>query len=108
MDGCGPYGSCDDLVVTANDYRKYFFSLPSKMACDLTEWTWTQQFERDGPYKILFDLHIANFKNSGSHPNVIPNSKYELEMRAIRDIKKGEEILTDYGIYPTEWKKAGL
>ena len=38
----------------------------------------------------------------------VPKCSRCSKMYAIRDIKKDEEILTDYKIYPTLWDEVGL
>ena len=40
--------------------------------------------------------------------NVNPESSYSSKFYALRDIMKGEELLTDYGVYDTRWGKVGL
>ena len=37
----------------ASAYRRYIFSLPRKLACDIEEWPWTQKLQKDGPRRIV-------------------------------------------------------
>jgi hypothetical protein len=101
-------GNVSDIEMSANEWRSMVFSLPRKMACDLSEWTWTQQTKKGGPYKIFTAFNISILMNDSENPNTQPKSTYSSRMYALRDIKKDEEILTDYTIYPTKWDKVGL
>ena len=101
-------GNASDIEMSADDWRSMAFALPQKMACDFSEWTWTQQTEKGGPYKIFTAFNISILMNSSKAPNTMPKSSYSSKMYALRDIKKDEEILTDYKIYPTKWEKVGL
>ena len=100
-------GNASDIEMSADDWRKMAFALPQKMACDFSEWTWTQPTEKGGPYKIFTAFNISILMNSGN-PNAMPKNKFSSKMYATRDIKKDEEILTDYDMYPTKWDKVGL
>jgi hypothetical protein len=40
--------------------------------------------------------------------NVNPLSSISSLFYALRDIKKGEELLTDYDVYDTVWEEVGL
>ena len=101
-------GNASDVEMSADDWRKMAFALPQKMTCDFTEWTWTQPTERGGPYKIFTAFNISILMNDSKNPNTMPKDKFSSKMYAVRDIKKDEEILTDYKIYPTKWEKVGL
>lgn len=101
-------GDASDIEMSADDWRKMAFALPQKMACDFSEWTWTQPTEKGGPYKIFTAFNISILMNGSSEPNTMPKSSYSSIMYALRDIKKDEEILTDYEVYPTLWRKVGL
>ena len=91
-------------------YRRFLFSLPKDMACDATMWTWTQQFFEGGPYNIIMAFEISALMNSSlsKAPNAVSDSKFSTVDTAQRDIKKDEEILTDYHRYPTRWGLVGL
>ena len=101
-------GDASDIEMSADEWRKLAFALPQKMACDFSEWTWTQQTEKGGPYKIFTAFNISILMNGSKHANTMPPNSYSSKMYATRDIKKDEEILTEYSIYPTLWKKVGL
>lgn len=101
-------GNASDVEMSANEWRKMALALPQKMACDFSEWTWTQQMEKGGPYKIFTAFNISILMNGSNKPNTMPKSSYSSVMYALRDIKKDEEILTDYKVYPTRWSKVGL
>ncbi|KAL7450279.1 hypothetical protein ACHAWC_002222 [Mediolabrus comicus] len=94
--------------MTADEWRSMIFALPQKMACDLSEWSWTQRQKKDGPYKLFTAYNISILMNGSNKPNTMPKCSHCSKMYAIRDIKKDEEILTDYKIYPTLWDEVGL
>eukprot|EP00956_Cyclotella_meneghiniana_P005477 scaffold6987_cov72-Cyclotella_meneghiniana.AAC.11 len=100
----------DVIFPDSMAWRRYIFSLPKPFACDLADWTWTQQFKKNGPYHILTGPNISSLMNTGRKINVnaLPESETSGTFYATRDIEKGEEILTDYEVYPTKWKKVGL
>ena len=101
-------GNASDVEISPANYRRLLFTLPQKMACDSTEWTWTQQTEKGGPFKIYTAFNISILMNGSKKPNTMPKNSYSSRMYALRDIKKDEEILTDYNIYPTRYDKLGL
>jgi len=39
------------IFPNATSFRKYTFSLPRKLACDIVEWPWTQILHKGGPLK---------------------------------------------------------
>lgn len=92
----------------AMSYRRLITNLPRNIACDVTEWAWTQQLERGGDMKIVLDLNIAALMNSSNEPNIGPKDKYTTQMYALRDINMGEEIVHDYSVYTVEYKALGL
>eukprot|EP00984_Skeletonema_dohrnii_P012246 scaffold4950_cov121-Skeletonema_dohrnii-CCMP3373.AAC.1 len=69
-----------DSDVTFPDavaYRRFVFALPRKAACDITEWTWTQRLEQDGPMKIMLAINISAMLKTGltsEEANVLPES----------------------------------
>ncbi|KAL7450748.1 hypothetical protein ACHAWC_002611 [Mediolabrus comicus] len=94
--------------MTGDEWRSMIFALPQKMACDLSEWTWTQRKKIGGPYKIFTAFNISILMNGSNKPNTMPKCSRCSKMYAIRDIKKDEEILYDYDVYPTLWDEVGL
>jgi len=88
-------------------WRKFVFSLPRKMACDIAEWSWHQKSTVKGDLRIFVDLTIAAFFNSGwdGHSNVRPKSSISLQFYAKDDIEKDAELLYDYNVYATNWKQ---
>lgn len=101
-------GTNSDTQISGEDYRRFLFSLPQKMACDSTEWSWTQQLKPKGPYVVMTAFNISVLMNGSDKPNAMPKDSYSSRFLATRDIKKGEEILTDYHVYPTRYDKVGM
>lgn len=105
-------GTKSDVVFPdAMAWRRFVLALPRKAACDITEWSWTQQLEENGPMKILSAINISVLMNMGMNPekiNAVPKSSTSSLFYATQDIKKGEEILTNYEMYDTRFDLAGL
>jgi hypothetical protein len=105
-------GTKSDVVFPdAMAWRRFVLALPRKVACDVTEWSWTQRLEEGGPMKILMAINISILMNNGNTPkqiNAVPKSSTSSLFYATQDIKKDEEILTDYDIYDTRFDLAGL
>ena len=108
-------GSNSDVVFPdAMSFRRFLFASPRTMACDVMEWAWTQQFEDDGPYHICLAINISSLMNTkgddeeGEDANALPVSGFTSKFYALKDIKKDEEILTDYTIYDTDWVGVGM
>jgi hypothetical protein len=93
-------------------WRLYVFSLPRKRACDIADWSWTQKATTDGKYKLFSAMNISILLNGADsiyEVNVKPSSSISSSrFYALRDIKKGEELLTDYDVYDTVWEEVGL
>ena len=107
----------DVYFPNAMSWREFIFSLPRNKACDVIDWCWTQQVlvengnGGDFVYIIFSSMNISILINGGEDEdtmNVNPKSEYSSQFYALRDIKMGEELLTDYSIYDTVWGKAGL
>jgi len=100
----------DFVFPNAMAWRRYVFSLPRTKACDVIDWCWTQRTEARGKYQIFSSMNISVLLNGGDEKdqNVNPISSTDTKMYAARDIKKDEELLTDYDIYDTVWGKVGL
>ena len=75
------------------------------MACDAMDWTWTQGGELRTCMDIAILMNAANWK---SEHQTEPNLSASAKMYATRDIKKGEELLYDYGSSDKEWESVGL
>lgn len=101
-------GTQSDTEISPADYRRFLFALPQKMACDSAEWAWTQQLVQNGPFTIRTAFNISVLMNASKHPNALPRDEYSSKFYALRGIKKGEEILTDYKIYPTRYDLLGM
>ena len=100
----------DVVFPDAMAWRRFVLALPRKAACDFTEWTWTQRLEEGGQMRLLTALDISAMMNNGTPEqiNAMPKSSTSSVFYATRDIKKGEEILTDYDMYETRFDLAGL
>jgi hypothetical protein len=99
-------GSKSDIVFPdAITWRRYVFSLPRRMACDAIDWTWTQKRGIRTCMNIAILMNAANWK---SETETEPNLSSSAVMYATRDIKKGEELLYDYGSNDNEWESVGL
>lgn len=67
--------------------------------------TWTQGGELRTCMDIAILMNAANWK---SENKTEPNLNANVEMYATRDIKKGEELLYNYGNKDQDWKSVGL
>jgi len=110
-------GNQGDVEFTGGGdaWRRYMFSLPRPLACQIASWNWTQKTEEDGDLRHFVSLNIASLMNTGGEniygvkANVRPEpDRYSLLLHAKRDIEEGEEILMNYGVYETNWRKVGL
>mmetsp|Transcript_12963 Transcript_12963/g.18577 ORF Transcript_12963/g.18577 Transcript_12963/m.18577 type:complete len:309 (-) Transcript_12963:33-959(-) len=111
-------GTKSDIVFPDGlSWKRFMVALPREMACDLSEWTFTQQFKQGGPMRVVSSLNIAILMNEGDtlkDVNVQPEdgngqpSEYSAVFYAMRDIKKDEEILMDYSVYDTDYTAAGI
>ena len=92
-------GTDSDVVFPdAMAYRRFVLALPRKAACDITEWTWTQRLEQNGPMMIMLAINASAMLNTGLTPeevNFLPETSTSQLYYATRNIKRGEEILTD-------------
>ncbi|KAL7529868.1 hypothetical protein ACHAXR_006105 [Thalassiosira sp. AJA248-18] len=100
----------DFTFPNAMAWRRFIFALKRKKACDVIDWTWTQQTEENGPYKIFSAMNISILLNGGdeSDSNIMPPTDTSSKMYATKDIRKDEELLSDYYIYDTVWDQVGL
>jgi hypothetical protein len=92
-------------------YKRFLASLPKDMACDVMIWCYIQFVDvvdvveldvRKAP-RICVDLEIGSFINTVSSPEDTIDAGYlpewkdsQQDLYALRDIKKGDEILMDY------------
>ena len=100
----------DHLFPTGMSWRRLVFNVPINAACDVIDWTWTQQTEENGEYKLFAPINISGLFNGGNEDtmNINPPSSTSSKFYALKDIKKDEELLTDYDMYDTMWGKVGL
>lgn len=105
-------GDKSDLEFPGGEaWRLFVLSLPRHRACDVIDWSWTQKKTRDGKYKLFAAMNISILLNGADwthEVNVKPLSNISSRFYALRDIKKGEELLTDYDVYDTVWEEVGL
>lgn len=107
-------GTISDVAFpNATAWRCFIFALPTKeMACDVTEWSWTQPLQKNGPQKLMTSFTISILVNEGDtdeEVNALPESDVSPLFYATREIQKGEEILTTYDtLYSGDWGAAGL
>ena len=109
-------GNQGDVEFTGggDKWRRYMFSLPRLLACQIASWHWTQQTKEGGDLRHFVNLNIAALMNTGGggykvKENVRPEpDDYSMLLYATRDIEEGEEILMDYDVYDTNFKKVGL
>jgi len=93
------------IFATIDAMRRYLMALPEPMACDVLEWTYTQKIVKGGPPVLVVVSDISSLMNAAwdddADPNVMPKDKTSsMLLYATRDIKKDEEILMSYGVFP--------
>eukprot|EP00986_Skeletonema_menzelii_P000240 scaffold67_cov155-Skeletonema_menzelii.AAC.14 len=107
-------GTISDVSFpNADAFRRFMFALPTKeMACDVTEWTWTQPLHKNGPLKLMTSFTISILVNEADDEeemNILPESEVSSLFYATRDIQKGEEITTSYDtLYSADFDEVGL
>ena len=111
-------GDVSDVIFPSTiKWKEYVLSLPRNLACDVTDWHWMQMKYKGDDYHMVGAMDISLLMNAGGPEwgdvdqklvNVLPRSKYSGRQYATRDIEMGEEILTDYDAYYTNWKLVGL
>lgn len=105
-------GKKSDIEFPGGDaWRKFIFSLPRNRACDVIDWSWIQKKSRDGKNRLFTAMNISillNGANDIRHVNMKPVSTIATRFYATRNIKKGQELLTDYDVYETVWEDVGL
>ncbi|KAL3778129.1 hypothetical protein ACHAWO_008081 [Cyclotella atomus] len=103
-------------VVTFTDgqlWKEYIFSLPRTMACDVMEWTWTQNVHSMGDIRLCLSIgdgdSYLNNADIDEDINIAPSDLTSMKFEATRDIPKGEELIYDYDVFePTEYSRFGL
>ena len=85
----------DYLFNSKEQWLRLVYNLPREMACDLIDWSWTAQTSTSGPFKLFSAINISILMNGSdeNEQNVNPPNEYTSKMYALRDIKKGEELL---------------
>jgi hypothetical protein len=115
--------------VSPRHYRQYLQTLPTNLACDVIDWSYTRQQgtrirqpqrNQSPSFVICVDLDEGSFTNDGEGDldcNLSLNdadqynySGCELAFYANRDIRKGEELRTDYSSFAEThgWTALGL
>ncbi len=106
VDGIEGGTKSDMIFTTAEALKRYLLALPEPMACDVLEWSYTQKLMKSGPSVLLVASDISSLMNTADgddEVNVSPKDESSSTLLyASRDIKKGEEILMDYGVFPAE------
>ena len=98
-------GTKSDMKFTTEEaMQRYLMALPEPMACDVMEWTYTADLGMGEKPVILCASDISSLMNTvrgNDQANVMPkDSSSSTLLFAVRDIKKGEEILMDYEVFP--------
>ncbi|KAL9181666.1 hypothetical protein ACHAXT_012009 [Thalassiosira profunda] len=90
-------------------WRQYVFALPRNRACDQIDWTWTRR-RPDGTLGVFTAMNVSVLANGGSEgsANANPEGPTAVRAVAVRDIAEGEELVTDYDVYETNWAEVGL
>ena len=117
------YGGASNYIFFHNggDYRKYLNAFDDQTACDIMKFVWPQRgagFDRETVIVgVMDDNSLQNDggkerANTGCHPE---QGCHFYDEYALRDIKKGEEILCNYGSFFSLdflnfelWKEFGL
>ncbi|KAL7550210.1 hypothetical protein ACHAWF_013442 [Thalassiosira exigua] len=111
----------DVVFPDGMSWRRYVFSLPRTKACDVANWSWTQNLQ-DGRYRMHSAMNVSILMNSSREmANVNPRSSTSSKFYALRDIEVAARfngvivqravfspIAMDYGVYKTAYGKVGL
>ncbi len=87
-------------------WQWYVFLLPRRMACNAIDWTWTQKWGIRTCMNIAILMKAANWKTKMDKRGA--NLSASARMYATCDIRKGEELLYNYGNNNKEWDSVGL
>lgn len=117
---------------TGQEFRDFLGELPDSLACDVLMWSYVQNFpdkqiegEEIENLRICTDLDPGSFCNDGGDDEANMAWEFDSEiyypafnghgikisapLTAMRDIKKGEEILCNYGQFSAgNWDAFGL
>ncbi|CAJ1945210.1 unnamed protein product [Cylindrotheca closterium] len=112
-------GENTGAFTTGDQFRQYLSVLPNVLVCDLTNWCYTSNGASNTSSLIECDLDegslINAFENKQEHTlgcneDMVEDTTLCLEnLYALRDIRGGEELLTNYDDFSTaSWKDFGL
>jgi len=108
---------------SSHTWRMLVFNLPTReLACAVINSSWVQRRRGYKPYHLFSSANISMLMNTGTEKtnNVNREDEYSPKMVALRDIKKGEELLRDVNEerayayayyrdeYDTVWDHVGL
>jgi len=117
------YGGTKNYIffTTGHDYRRFLDAFDDETACDLMKFTWPQRGLGPKHESVIWGPMDDNaLQNDGGRKRAntgCPKGKHcgLFDEYALRDIKKGEEILCDYGTFFSldflkfdKWKEFGL
>ena len=83
---------------SSHSWRMLVFNLTTKeLACEVINSSWVQRRRGYKPYHLFSSANISKLMNIGTEKTITVNreDEYSPKMVAMRDIKKGEEILRD-------------
>ncbi|EED86622.1 predicted protein [Thalassiosira pseudonana CCMP1335] len=114
------------IFTHGHTWRKFLFSIyeryedrfDSETTCDVLVWSWIQRLVPGGPLVIVMDIDNGSLMNEGREepgwekPNIKcgKDGWCDFDYFAIKDIRKGEEILCDYREFAmlNAWNMMGL
>jgi len=117
------YGGTKNYIffTTGHDYRRFLDAFDDETACDLMKFTWPQEGIGPRGERLIWgpmdDNALQNHAGSDKANTGCPPHVYcgNFDEYALRDIKKGEELLCDYGEFFSlnflefkKWKWFGL
>lgn len=103
-------------VITFTDgqlWKEYVASLPREMACDVMEWTWLQNVQTMGDYRMCLSIgdgdSYLNDADIDEDVNIAPTSLISMKFEATKDIMKGDELIYDYEVFdPVDYERFNL
>ena len=117
------YGGTKNYIffATGHNYRRFLDALDDEMACDLMKFTWPQEGIGPNGESVIWGPMDGNAlmndggkdrANTGCPPGMHCG---KFDEYALRDVKRGEELLCDYGKFFSlnflefdKWKEFGL